>query len=567
MKKLNASAPDKPFFVYYVPGGTHSPHQPTKEWIDKFKGKFDMGWNALREQIFANQKRLGVVPANTQLTPWPDDLKKWDTLTADEKRLFARQAEVFAAYAAYTDYEIGRVIQAVEDMGKLDNTLIIYISGDNGTSAEGTTVGTPNQMTAYNGILDLPVADQMKAYDVWGLPPTYPHMSVAWSWAFDTPFKWTKQVASHFGGTRQGMAIAWPNRIKDAGGIRTQFHHMIDIVPTLLEATGIPAPVMVNGIAQKPIEGVSMAYTFDKANANAPSTRTTQYFEMFANRAIYHDGWIAATTPPAAPWLLGTAKLPQDVINGYKWELYNLTEDYSEANDLAAKMPDKLREMQELFLVEATKYNVFPLDNSVLPRLLAPRPSATAGRNAFTYSGEMSGLPDSDAPSILNKSYTITADVEIPQGGAEGMLATLGGRFGGYGLYLLKGKPVFLYNFLDLERFRWEGQQALAPGKHTLVFDFKYDGPGFGKGGTGVLRVDDKDVATRKVPHTIPFIMAIDETFDVGVDTRTPVDDKDYQVPFRFTGKLNKLTFKLGPTQLTSDDHQVIQHNLAKAHD
>jgi len=567
MKKLNASAPDKPFFVYYVPGGTHSPHQPTKEWIDKFKGKFDMGWNALREQIFANQKRLGVIPANTQLTPWPDDLKKWDTLTADEKRLFARQAEVFAAYAAYTDNEIGRVIQAVEDMGKLDNTLIIYISGDNGTSPEGTTVGTPNQMTAYNGILDLPVAEQMKAYDAWGLPPTYPHMSVAWSWAFDTPFKWTKEGASHFGGTRQGMAIAWPNRIKDAGGIRTQFHHMIDIVPTLLEATGIPAPVMVNGIAQKPIEGVSMAYTFDKANANAPSTRTTQYFEMFANRAIYHDGWIAATTPPAPPWLLGTAKLPQDVINGYKWELYNLTEDYSEANDLAAKMPDKLREMQELFLVEAAKYNVFPLDNSVLPRIIAPRPSATAGRNVFTYSGEMPGLPDSDAPSILNKSYTITADVEIPQGGAEGMLVTLGGRFGGYGFYLLKGKPVFLYNFLDLERFRWDGQQALAPGKHTLVFDFKYDGPGFGKGGTGVLRVDDKDVATRKVPHTIPFLMAIDETFDVGVDTRTPVDDKEYQVPFRFTGKLNKLTFKLGPTQLTSDDHQVIQRNLAKAHD
>jgi arylsulfatase A-like enzyme len=567
MKRLNAAAPDKPFFVYYVPGGTHSPHQPTKEWIEKFKGKFDMGWNALRDQILANQKRLGVVPSNTQLTPWPDDLKKWDTLTADEKRLFAHQAEVFAAYAAYTDHEIGRVIQAVEDMGKLDNTLIIYISGDNGTSPEGTTVGTPNQMTAYNGILDLPVAEQMKAYDAWGLPPTYPHMSVAWSWAFDTPFKWTKEVASHFGGTRQGMAIAWPNRIKDAGGIRTQFHHMIDIVPTLLEATGIPAPVMVNGIAQKPIEGVSMAYTFDKANANAPSTRTTQYFEMFANRAIYHDGWIAATTPPAPPWLLGTAKLPQDVINGYKWELYNIAEDYSENNDLAAKMPDKLREMQELFLVEAAKYNVFPLDNSVLPRIIAPRPSATAGRNVFTYAGEVSGLPDSDAPSILNKSYTITADVEIPQGGAEGMLATLGGRFGGYGFYLLKGKPVFLYNFLDLERFRWEGQQALAPGKHTLVFDFKYDGPGFGKGGTGVLRVDDKDVATRKVPHTIPFLMAIDETFDVGVDTRTPVDDKEYQVPFRFTGKLNKLTFKLGPTQLTSDDRQIIQHNLVKAHD
>jgi arylsulfatase A-like enzyme len=567
MRRLNAAAPDKPFFVYYVPGGTHSPHQPTKEWIDKFKGKFDMGWNALREQIFANQKRLGVIPANTQLTPWPDDLQKWDTLTADEKKLFARQAEVFAGYAAYTDHEIGRVIQEVEDEGKLDNTLIIYICGDNGTSAEGTTVGTPNQMTAYNGILDLPIAEQMKAYDVWGLPPTYPHMSVAWSWAFDTPFKWTKQVASHFGGTRQGMAIAWRNHITDAGGIRTQFHHMIDIVPTILEVTGIPAPVMVNGIAQKPIEGVSMAYTFDKANANAPSTRATQYFEMFANRAIYHDGWIAATTPPAPPWLLGTVKLPDDVVNGYKWELYNLTEDYSENNDLATKMPEKLREMKELFLVEATKYNVFPLDNSVLPRIIAPRPSATAGRNVFTYSGEMAGLPDSDAPSILNKSYTITAEVEVPQGGSEGMIVTLGGRFGGYGLYLLKGKPVFLYNMLDLERFRWEGQQALAPGKHTIVFDFKYDGPGFGKGGTGVLKVDDTEVANQKIAHTIPFIMAIDETFDVGVDTRTPVDDKDYQVPFRLSGKLDKLTFKLGPVQLTSEDHQIIQHALAKARD
>ena len=498
MQQLNAAAPDKPFFVYYVPGGTHSPHQPTKEWIEKFKGKFDMGWNALRDQIFANQKRLGVIPANTQLTPWPDDLRSGTRSPPTSKKLFAHQAEVFAAYAAYTDHEIGRVIQAVEDMGKLDNTLIIYISGDNGTSAEGTTVGTPNQMTAYNGILDLPIADQLKAYDAWGLPPTYPHMSVAWSWAFDTPFKWTKQVASHFGGTRQGMAIAWPNHIKDAGGIRTQFHHMIDIVPTLLEATGIPAPVMVDGIAQKPIEGVSMAYTFDKANANAPSTRTTQYFEMFANRAIYHDGWIAATTPPAPPWLLGTVELPKDVVNGYKWELYNLTEDYSENNDLAAKMPDKLREMQELFLVEATKYNVFPLDNSVLPRILAPRPSATAGRNVFIYASEMAGLPVSDAPSILNKSYTITAEVEIPQGGAEGMIVTLGGRFGGYGLYVLKGKPVFLYNFVDLERFRWEGQQALAPGKHTIVFDFKYDGPGFGKGGTGVLKVDDKEVADQE---------------------------------------------------------------------
>ena len=520
-----------------------------------------------------------MIPANTQLTPWPDDLQKWDTLTADERRLFARQAEVFAAYVAYTDHEIGRVIQEVQDEGKLDDTLIIYISGDNGTSAEGTTVGTPNQYTAYNGILDLPVAEQMKAYDAWGSAATYPHMAVAWSWAFDTPFKWMKQVASHFGGTRQGMAISWPNRIKDVGGIRTQFHHMIDIVPTILEATGISAPLMVNGIAQKPIEGVSMTYTFDKSSANVPSARMTQYFEMFANRAIYHDGWIAATTPPAPPWLLGTAKLPDDVVNGYKWELYNIAEDFSENNDLAAKQPDKLRELQELFMVEATKYNVFPLDNSVLQRIIAPRPSATAGRNIFTYTGEISGLPESDAPSILNRSYTITAEVDIPgsastgttvgragpQDSSEGMIVTEGGRFGGYGLHLLKGKPVFLYNFVDLERFRWEGQDALAPGKHTVVFDFKYDGPGFGKGGTGVLKVDEKEVATNKIPHTIPFIIALEETFDVGVDTRTGVEDKDYQVPFRFTGKLDRLTLKLAPVQLSTEDHRVIRHARADA--
>jgi len=555
MNELNAAAPEKPFLLYYVPGGTHSPHQPTKEWIDKFKGKFDMGWNQLREQIFANQKRLGVIPASTQLTPWPDVLPKWDTLPAENKKLIAHEAEVFAAYVAYTDHEIGRVIQAVEDMGKLDNTLIIYISGDNGTSAEGTLVGTPNQMTAYNGILDVPIDDQMKFYDAWGSEATYPHMSVAWSWAFDTPFKWTKQVASFFGGTRQGMVIAWPGHIKDAGGVRTQFHHMIDIVPTILEAAGIQAPLMVNGVTQKPIEGVSMAYTFDKANANAPSTRTTQYFEMFGNRAIYHDGWIAATPPPAPPWLMGTVKLP-DVVNGYKWELYNLNEDYSEYNDLSAKNPDKLRDLQELFLVEATKYNVFPLDNSILPRIVTPRPSATAGRTLFTYTGQLAGVPVSDAPSILNKSYTITADVEVPQGGGEGMLATLGGRFGGYGLYLLKGKPVFTYNLVDLERFRWEGQEALAAGKHTILFDFKYDGPGFGKGGSGVLSIDGKEVATKTIPHTIPFLMSIDETFDVGIDTRTPVDDNDYQVPFAFNGTINKLTINLKPAPMSAEQQK-----------
>ena len=390
----------------------------------------------------------------------------------------------------------------------------------------------------------MPVADQLKYYDVWGSDKTQPHMSVAWSWAFDTPFKWTKQIASHFGGTRQGMAISWPGHINDAGGIRTQFHHMIDIVPTILEATGIQAPVMVDGVAQKPIEGVSMAYTFDKANANAPSTRPTQYFEMFGNRAIYHDGWIAATTPWEGPWLMGVGHVP-DVVNGYKWELYNIAEDYSENNDLAAKMPDKLRSMQELFLVEAAKYNVLPLDNSILERALTPRPSPTAGKSVFTYSGEVAGIPTGSAPNILGKSFSISAEVDIPQGGAEGMLNTNGGLFGGYGLYLVKGKPVFTYVQLTTERFRWESPAALTPGKHTIVFDFKYDGPGFGKGGTGVLSVDGNAVASKTMPYTIPFVISFDEFFDVGVDTRTGVDDNDYQVPFRFTGKLDKLTIKL----------------------
>jgi arylsulfatase A-like enzyme len=580
MSSLNAAAPDKPFFIYYVPGGTHSPHQPTKEWIDKFKGKFDMGYEKLREQIFANQKRLGVIPADTQLTPWPDGqaayggakLPRWDSLSLLQKKLYSREAEVFAAYAAYTDHEIGRVIQEVQDEGKLDNTLIIYISGDNGTSAEGTLEGTYNQMTAYNGILTLPIAAQLLHYTDWGSDKTYPHMSVAWSWAFDTPFKWTKQVASHFGGTRQGLAISWPGHITDVGGIRPQFHHVIDIVPTILEATGIKAPDVVDGIKQKPIEGVSMAYTFDKANANAPSKHETQYFEMVGNRAIYHDGWIASTTPPAAPWLLATGKMPD--VNDYNWELYHLTEDYSQNNDLAAKNPDKLKEMQALFLTEAAKYQVLPLDNSGFARILTPRPSAVAGRTVFTYTGENTNIPVGNAPSILDRDYTITADVTIPQGGAEGMIVTLGGRFGGYGLYLLKGKPVFDYNLLDLKHYRWEGgplgrgllANALPPGKHTIVFDFKYDGPGPGKGGTGVFSVDGKEIGRKKIDHTIPLLMSIDETFDVGSDTRTAVND-DYKLPFRFTGTIDKLTFNLGPEQLTDSDRKAIAEKLARAKD
>ncbi|MCU1253653.1 MAG: putative arylsulfatase [Edaphobacter sp.] len=633
MRELNASAPDQQFFVYYVPGGSHSPHQPTKEWIDKFHGKFDMGWEKMRDEIFENQKRLGVIPPDTKLTPWPDGqaeyagakLPRWESLTEVQKKLYARQAEVFAAYTAYTDYEIGRVIQEVQDEGKLDNTLIIYICGDNGTSSEGTTEGTFNQFTAYNGILKLPETLQMLHYYEWGSSTTYPHMSVAWSWAFDTPFKWTKAVASHFGGTRQGLAISWPGHINDVGGIRTQFHHMIDIVPTILEATGIPAPDVVDGIKQKPIEGVSMAYTFDKANANAPSKRDTQYFEMVGYRAMYHDGWIAATTPPAPVWELATGKLP-NLLDGYKWELYHITEDYSEFNDLAASNPDKLKELQGLFMTEANKYQVLPLDNSAFSRALTPRPSAVAGRTVFTYTGENAGIPVGNAPSILDRDYTITANVTIPSGGAEGVIATEGGRFGGYALMLSpsakwilnsgifkaigvcllilglllaaaanaskwrkrfgyglllvaalglavsfatdifqvgRGRPAFVYNFLDMERFRWEGLSSLGEGKHTIVFNFKYDGPGPAKGGTGVLSVDGKEVARKSMEHTIPMLMPFDETFDVGLDTRTPVDFS-YDVPFRFTGNIDRLTYDIGPSQLSAEDQKKVNQTIAE---
>jgi arylsulfatase len=564
LKQIEASAPGQPFFMYYVPGGTHSPHQPTPEWTAKFKGKFDMGWNALRDQIFANQKRLGVIPENTKLTEWPDSLPKWDTLSADQKKLYARQAEVYAAYAAYTDYEIGRVIQQVEDQGKLDNTLIIYIVGDNGTSPEGTLSGTPNQYTSYNGILDFPVAEQLKFYDAWGTVNSYPHMAVAWSWAFDTPFKWTKQVGSHFGGTRQGMVMSWPNRIKDAGGVRTQFHHVIDIVPTLLEATGVRAPELVDGIKQKPIEGVSMAYTFDKANTAAPSSRKTQYFEMIANRGIYQDGWYAATTPPHGPWILN-APLPEP--KDYKWELYNITEDYSQANDLAAKMPDKLKQMQAVFDQEAAKYQVLPLNNDTFARALAPRPSATAGKSVFSYTGVNAGIPAANAPNILGKSYTVSADVDVPQGGGDGMLATMGGRWGGWAMYVLNGKPVFHYNMLILAQYHWQGADALTPGKHSIVFEYTYDGPGIAKGGSGVLKVDGKVVATGKQANSIAFLQVADETFDIGVDTRTGVNDKDYKVPFAFNGRIDKLTVTLAPPQLTAADHKATAEAVARASD
>src|SRR5512139_3249365 len=405
MNRINALAPEQPFFVYYVPGGVHAPHHPTPEWIKKISDMhlFDKGWNELREQIFANQKKLGVIPQDAKLTPWPDDLlKKWDQLRADEKKMFLRQADVFAAYVAYTDYEIGRVIQAIDDLGKLENTLVIYIEGDNGTSAEGTPNGTPNEVAMFNGI-NPPVDMQLKYfYDGWGTDRTYNHMAVPWAWAFDTPFSWTKQIVSHFGGTRQGMAISWPKGITDKGGIRHQFHHVIDIVPTILEAAGVAQPEYVDGIRQSPIEGVSMMYTFDRKNADAPSTRKTQYFEMMADRAIYHDGWIAGTKVMRAPWVNFP---PKESALNYPWELYDLRSDWTQADDLAAKNPAKLKEMQELFWKEAEKFQVLPLDTTVAGRLITPRPSLTAGRTVFTWTRPLTGTPNGDAPSLLNSSH------------------------------------------------------------------------------------------------------------------------------------------------------------------
>jgi len=554
IKMLNEVQSDRPFMIYYAPGGTHAPHHPTQEWVKKIEDMklFDEGWNKQRERIFANQKKLGVIPENATLTPWPKDLPQWDTLSAEAKKLYIHQANIYAAYLAYTDHEIGRVIQAVEDAGKLYNTLIIYISGDNGPSPEGTLNGLYNEFAIANGVHPT-VEQNMKFSDAWGTDQTYPHYAVGWAWCWATPYQWTKQVASHFGGTRNGMAMCWPARIKDKGGIRHQFHHCIDIVPTILEAAGLPQPVSVNGITQRPIEGVSMAYTWGKDGAAAPDRRVTQYFEMFGSRAIYHDGWIASAPPNKAPWDITVAEAPKDVMNGFKWELYNLNEDWTQANNLAAKMPDKLRDMQQRFIMEAEKYHVFPLDDSLLGRFISDKPGYNAGRTTWTYSGELSNVLLSgagNAPSLLNRSYTITAEIEVPKGGAEGMLVTDGGRFAGYGFYLLKGKPVFTWDLIAVERVKWQAKEALSPGKHTLEFDWKYDGPGFGKGGTGTLKVDGKVVDSHPMARSLPISLAWDEAFNVGLDTGTPVDDKDYQVPFRFTGKIDKLTVKLGPLQL-----------------
>ena len=478
MNRMHQIQPDKPIFIKYAPGATHAPHHPTKEWVDKIRDMklFDDGYEKVRERIFENQKRLGVVPKDTQLAPWPKELlKPWDELTADEKKLFIRQVEVFAAYAAYNDHEIGRVIQGFEELGRLENTIVIYINGDNGTSAEGGPLGTPNEVAFFNGLNKLPAEVQLKFYDVWGTEQTYNHMSAGWSWAFDAPFSWFKQNASALGGINQNMVVSWPSRIKDKGGLRDQFVHVIDVLPTILEAAGINAPDTVDGIKQKPIDGTSFAYTFDAANAKAPSKHNTQYFEMMGQWALYDDGWFLSTKVNRAPWeAFGPAN--PDPLNNQGLELFNLNEDFSQTTDLAAKYPDRVKAMKDKFVAEAKKHDVFPMDASVAARIVAPRPNITAGRTEFVYTTPMVGLPQGDSPLLLNTSYTITAEIDVSEAGAEGMILTSGGRFAGYGFYLLKGKPVFLWNLVDLERLKWEGPDALVPGKHTIEFDFKYEG-------------------------------------------------------------------------------------------
>jgi len=578
--RMHQIDPSKPLFVKYAPGATHAPHHPTKEWVDKIHNMhlFDGGYEQLRQTIFENQKRLGVIPQDSKLTAWPDSLlTPWDSLTPEAKKLFIRQVEVFAAYAAYSDYEIGRVVKAFEDLGRLDNTLVIYINGDNGTSAEGGPLGTPNEVAFFNGLNMLPVDVQMKWYDVWGTEATYNHMSAGWSWAFDTPFDWFKQNASRLGGINQNMAVMWPAKITDKGGIRQQLVHVIDVVPTILEATGISAPETVNGIKQAPMDGTSFMYTFDKANAGVPTRHTTQYFEMFGQWALYKDGWLLSTEVNRAPWVVyGAANT--DPLNNQVFQLYNLDSDFTQSTDIAAKNPQKVKEMRSAFEAEARKYQVFPMDASMAARIVAPRPNITAGRSEFTYTRPMVGLPQGSSPSLLNSSYTITADITVPAGGAEGMMLTSGGRFGGYGFYLLKGVPVWTWNMVDLERIQWKGTAPLAPGRHTVAFSFTYDGmgdgtlayndfSGLGKGGTGTLSVDGKVVATRKMDKTLPAILQWDESFDIGSDTETGVYDTDYKPPFTFTGTLNKLTVKVDRPQLSPADIQKIKDAQAAAGD
>jgi arylsulfatase len=539
MRYEKSLTPDKPFFIYFAPGATHAPHHVPKAWIAKYKGKFDQGWDKLREETLARQKRLGVVPADTKLAPKPAAIKDWATLTPDEKKLFARQMEVFAGFGEYTDTEIGRLIDATRETGQLDNTLIFYIVGDNGASAEGGMNGLFNEYTYFNGVLET-VQDVLKHYDELGGPTTYPHYAAGWAIAGDTPFTWAKQVASSYGGTRNGMVIHWPKGITAKGELRSQWHHAIDIAPTILEAAGLPEPKSVNGTPQTPIEGVSLAYTF--ADPKAPSRHTTQYFEIFGNRAIYHDGWLAGTVH-RAPWEFK----PRTTLENDTWELYDTRTDFSLANDLAAENPEKLKELQDLFLKEAVKYSVLPLDDRTLERLnaaLVGRPDLMAGRTSLTVYQGMTGMSENVFINVKNRSHTITAEVEIPKQGANGVLLAQAGRFGGWSLHIKDGRPTYTYNWLGLQRYTVAAQQPLPAGKATIRFEFTYDGGGLGKGGTGTLFVNGKQVAAGRIEQTECCTYSADEGADVGADEGTPVTEA-YKVPFKFTGKIASVTIEL----------------------
>jgi arylsulfatase A-like enzyme len=546
MRSQKSLAPDKPFFAYYAPGTAHAPHHAPKEWIKKFEGKFDQGWDKIREETLAQQIKLGVVPPGTKLAPGHKDIPAWASLNADQKKVYTRMMEVYAASLAHCDHHIGRVIDSLEEMGELDNTLIIYIQGDNGPSGEGSMQGTTNEIgTAVNGVPE-DLAYLVSMIDKLGGPLSYGHYPVGWAQAMATPFQWIKQVASHFGGTRNGMVISWPKRIKDVGTIRRQFHHVIDVAPTILEAVGLEAPLVLNGIPQRPIEGVSMGYSF--ADPKAAGKHKTQYFEMFANRALYHEGWIASTTPKRPPWntIGGSSKNPAD---DYEWELYHVDKDFSQTINIVKENPKKLRELQDLWWAEAAKYNVLPLDDSAAERVdPVIRPSLTHGRTKFQYYPGMIRITEGTAPVTRNRSFNLTADVEIPEGKVEGVLATMGGRFGGWGLMVMDGKPRFDYAFSNQEKHRWRiaSDAKLTPGKHTILFEFKYDGGGLGKGALGVLSVDGKKVAEGRIERTIVFRYSFDETFDVGEDCGTPVaEDYADRMPFHFSGTLKKLTVEL----------------------
>lgn len=572
IQQQHSLAPDKPFFAYYAPGLCHAPHHAPKDWIAKFKGQFDQGWDKLRQETLERQIAQGVVPAGTKLTPRPAQIPAWDSLNADQHKLYARMMEVYAGCLAYCDYNIGRVIKAIENTGELDNTLIIYEMGDNGASGEGTLQGLVNEVgVAANGVEEtLPYL--LSVMDDLGGPLAYNHYPVGWAHAMNTPFQWTKQVASHFGGTRNGLVISWPKRIKQTGEVRSQFSSIIDIVPTILEAAGVKEPTMINGVKQTPIEGKSLVYSFD--NAKAPTTHPTQYFELLANRGVYHDGWMANTTPLRLPWAKVALGTPTPNPDDFQWELYHVAEDFSQANNVAAQNPKKLKELQGVFDREAKKYNVYPLDASFAERAdVRLRPSLTRGRSTFTYYPGTIRVPEGTAPDTKNKSWTITAEVEIPDGSAEGILVTQGGRFGGYALLLVDGKPEFDYAFSNQQqhKYRITAKEKLAPGKHTLKVDIKYEGPGMGKGATGTLFVDGKQVAQGKIERTIPVRFSLDETFDVGEDTGTPVvEDYVNKMPFKFTGDLKKVVIELGKSGLAAADEKKLEEankNLAAVRD